>query len=189
MSVHESSPPAYRQQQGNKLSNPHVLFSSCLWCWESWISLDQVTHRMRYWRTDSYPLIPCFHFTVRDPYLCQARAGVLPLAHTEQRSLWLWQGLISFSHPSILTQMYLHRPVDFAHSTSCNLKLSKNHTKKRTFLSVVLLWQVSQTLPTVFVVETLAAGFLSFSFLSLFLLVTLPSCVLIWWALGKWNKK
>lgn len=31
--------------------------------------------------------------------------------------------------------------------------------------------------------------FCRFLFSSLFLLVTLPSCVLIWWALGKWNKK
>lgn len=31
--------------------------------------------------------------------------------------------------------------------------------------------------------------FLLFSFLSLLLLVTLPSCALIWWALGKWNRK
>lgn len=98
-------------------------------------------------------------------------------------------GACQLSLPANLTQIYLHRPVDFAHSTGWNLKLSKNHTKKRTFLPEVLLWQVSQTLPITFVVKTLAAGFLLFSFLSFFLLVTLPSCVLIWWALGKRNKK
>lgn len=103
MNVHESSSPyAYRQLQGNEVNNPHIPFPSCLWCWESWISLDQVTHRMRYQKTHSHPLIPCFHFTVKDPYLCQARAGVFLSAHKHQRSLWVWQGPVSFPHLSIL---------------------------------------------------------------------------------------
>lgn len=109
--------------------------------------------------------------------------------HTHSRDLFGSDRDCQLSPPVNLTQMCLHRSVDFAHSTSRNLKLSKNHTKKRTFVSEVLLWQASQTLPIAFVVETLAAEFWLFSFLSLFLLATLPSCVLIWWALGKQNKK
>lgn len=91
------------------VSATHVPFPSRLWCWESRISLDQVTHQMRYWKTDSHPLIPCFHFTIKDPYLHQGRAGVLPSAHTAEIALALMgvcqlSPLVNLTYANIFAQ-------------------------------------------------------------------------------------